>query len=92
MTYQPPDPRLIAKRGAEIYDRLYRSDYEKKCRGRFAAIDIESEKAYLGDFPEQALDAGKRAAPTGTFYLVRIGSRAAFKTSRLASRAHNRIV
>jgi len=83
MPDQPPNPREIAKRGTEIYDRNYRGEYERKWRGRFAAIDIESERAYVADFPEAALKEARESSPAGVFFLVRIGSAAAFRTSRL---------
>ena len=92
MSYQPPNAREIAERGTKIYERKYRADYEKKWRGRFAAIDIDSENAYVADFPEQALKAAKTTAPHGIFFLVRIGSRGAFKTSRLIAHAHSRSI
>lgn len=90
MSYQPLSAREIAERGTKIYDRKYRADYEKKWRGRFAAIDINSEDAYVADFPEQALSTAKATAPHGIFFLVRIGSRGAFRTSRLVAHAHSR--
>ncbi len=96
MSYQPPDPREIAARGIEIYNRKYRAGhesdpkkYENELRGRFAAIDINSERIYIADFPEEALAIAKAAAPHGVFYLLRIGSQAAFTTSRI-THAHSR--
>jgi hypothetical protein len=61
MSYHPPDPREIVKRGTDIYEKKYRSEYEQKWTGRFAAIDINSEKSYVGDYPEEALSIAKRA-------------------------------
>jgi hypothetical protein len=90
MTYQAPDPRLIAERGTKIYEKKYRAKYERESRGCFAAIDIDSEQAYLADYPEEALAHARAAAPHGTFYLVHIGSRAAFKISRRNGRASHR--
>ena len=92
MTYQAPDPRLIAERGMKIYDKKYRAKYERESRGRFAAIDINSEQAYLANYPEEALARARSAAPDGTFYLVHIGSRAAFKFSRRTGRVGRRSV
>jgi len=92
MTYQPPDPRVIAERGMKIYDRIFRAKYERESRGRFAAIDINSERAYVADYPEEALARARTAAPDGTFYLVHIGSRAAFKLSRRTGRVSRRSI
>ena len=90
MTDNPLTAREIAERGTMIYERKYRADYEPKWRGRFVAIDINTELAYVADFPEQALDIARVEAPHGIFFLVRIGSRGAYKSSRLAAHAHTR--
>ena len=90
-----PDVRLNARditaSGSAIYDRRYRSDYEAKWRGQFAAIDVNTEKAFVADFPDEAFAQARSALPGGLFYLVRIGFPGAYKTSRRAS-AHQRIV
>jgi hypothetical protein len=80
----------IADQGAKIYDRRYRAEFEPKWIGRFAAIDINSEQAFVADFPEEALANARAAQPEHLFYLVRIGSRGAFKISRRVSDAHTR--
>jgi hypothetical protein len=82
----------ISDKGAEIYERLYRGEYESKWAGRFAAIDVDSEGAFVADFPEQALAAARSANPGHLFYLLRIGSRGAFRISRRLSDAFNRQV
>ena len=81
----------ITTKGAAIYDRRYRMEFERDHRGQFAAIDINSEQAYLADFPEKALSKAKDAAPNGVFYLIRIGSSGAFKLSRVRHVADGRI-
>jgi hypothetical protein len=82
MAYQPMNSREVAARGAEIYDRRYRSEFEPKWSGRYAAIDVATEQAFVEDFPEQALARARATVPDQLFYLVRIGSRGAFKISR----------
>ncbi|MBV9563279.1 MAG: hypothetical protein JOY90_22970 [Bradyrhizobium sp.] len=82
-------PAAIAARGAAIYDRLYRADFEAKWLGRFAAVDIESGQAIVETFPETALAKARSASPHGIFYLVRIGSPGAFKLSRRVTGAHS---
>jgi hypothetical protein len=91
MTYDLANPREIATRGNEIYERKYRAEYERRYKGKFAAIDLRSEKAYLAEFPEEALSSAKKAAPESTFYLLRVGSSGAFKISRIAHAAHRGI-
>ena len=85
MNVQIADTKEIAARGAEIYDRLYRSQFEPVWSGRYAAIDIDTEQAFVEDFPEQALEVARTAIPNRLFYLVRIGSDGAFKISRRVS-------
>jgi hypothetical protein len=92
MTAQPRSARSIAERGIAIYRKKYLADFERKWRGRFAAIDIDTEQAYVADYPEQALSEAKHAAPNGLFYLVRIGSLGAFRTARLVLNADSRLV
>ena len=90
MSYQPPNSQDIAARGLAIYERRYRAEFEPKWSGRYAAIDVKSEKAFVEDFPELALRKARAALPDSMFYLVRIGSRGAFKISRRASNASPR--
>jgi hypothetical protein len=92
MNSQAPTARSIAARGLAICRAKYLADFERKWRGRFAAIDIYSEQAYVADYPEQALAEAKRAAPQGLFYLIRIGSPAAFRAARRVMNADPRLV
>jgi hypothetical protein len=85
------DPRDIAVKGSHIYQNRYRSDFERRYLGQFAAINIETEDAYVADAPEDALKKARAASPAGIFFLVRVGSRGAFKVSRM-SYAHPRII
>jgi hypothetical protein len=77
-----PSSKEIADQGSAIYNRLYRTDFESKWVGRFAAVDIRSEQAVVEDYPETALAKARAILPDGVFYLVRIGSPGAFKLSR----------
>ena len=90
MSYQIADSKQIAARGSAIYERRYRGQFEPKWSGRYAAIDVESERAFVEDFPELALKTARAAVPDGIFYLHRIGSPGAFKMSRRASNASAR--
>jgi hypothetical protein len=92
MNSQQPNARSIVERGFAIYRKKYRADFERQWLGRFAAIDIDTEQAYVADYPEQALSDARRAAPNGLFYLVRIGSSGAFRTARLILNADSRLV
>ena len=69
----------IVSRGEEIYARKYKADYEPLYRGKFVAIDIDTEKAYINDFSGGAIMAALHDSPQGIFHLIRIGFRAAHK-------------
>jgi hypothetical protein len=92
MSFQYRRPHEITAKGSDIYDRRYRTEFERLHNGEFAAIDIESEAAYLADLPENALAKARAAAPDGLFYLLRVGSSGAFKSSRLNHGANPRDV
>jgi hypothetical protein len=85
-----PNPREIAAKGSDIYNRKYRAEFERLHRGAFAAIDINSEVVYLGNLPEDALSKARAGSPEGVFYLVRVGSSGAFKSSRMTHAADHR--
>lgn len=70
----------ISKKGQTIYNKQHRVRLEAEHYGHFAAIDVTTSKVYTGRYPEDALDAAKEQAPEGEFFLVKIGSRDAFKT------------
>lgn len=84
MSADHPNPRDITAKGETIYTSKYRSEYELRYLGQFAAIDIGTENAYVGEFPEAALAKARAASRSGIFYLVRIGSPGAFKISGLS--------
>lgn len=83
MSFQYPNPHEIAAKGSDIYNRRYRAEFERLHKGEFAAIDIDQETAYLADLPENALAKARAARPEGVFFLLRVGSAGAFKSSRL---------
>jgi hypothetical protein len=79
-----PNARDIAAKGDAVYESKFRPEFERQYPGQFAAIDISTEDAFVGEFAEQALAKARAASPSGIFYLVRVGSKAAFKVSRLS--------
>lgn len=81
MSFQFSDPTTIIEAGLRVYEKLYRSEYEAKHPGQFVAVDVASEKAYVGTSPEEALTAARRDAPNGVFHLIKVGSPGAFRVS-----------
>lgn len=62
----------IAEKGAKIYEKI-KIKYEPQYNGKFLAIEVESEKAYLGDTSAEALELAKKEHPSKIFYVVKIG-------------------
>ena len=79
MTTLPSPPRhrtnfkLGAEMGRRIYEEKYKHIYEPQHKGKFLAVDIESGLAGFGGDTSEAMAAGKKVAPGGFFYVVRIG-------------------
>jgi hypothetical protein len=80
-------PAGIAQRGEKIYQDRYKQAYEREQMGRFVAVDVETEEAYLGDSSAEALSNAREAAPHGAFHLMRVGQPTAFRSSRHTSAA-----
>ena len=80
MPDQISNPKQIAEKGEEIYKR-YQAAYEKEHPGKFVAIDVKSEKLYVGDTAVEALEKARADSPVGLFHLVRVGAAGAFRVS-----------
>lgn len=74
-------PEKIAEAGERIYAHRYKADLESTSRGSYVAIDVLSGRAYVAQFPEQALEKARTEAAHGVFHLIRIGAPGAFKIS-----------
>lgn len=75
------NPKAIADRGEAIYLKKYKDAYEAEKLGKFVAIDVVSEHAYVGDSPDEALELARKEAPKGLFHLIKVGSPGAFRVS-----------
>jgi hypothetical protein len=74
-------PAKIAEAGERLYAERHKAQLEKDHHGEFVAIDVLTGDAYVGQFPENAIEAAREAAPNGVFHLIRIGAPGAFKVS-----------
>jgi hypothetical protein len=74
-------PEKIAGAGERIYEERYKRQLDPDHHGHFIAVDVTSGVGYVAEYPEQALQDGRAAAPNGIFHLVRIGARGAFRVS-----------
>ena len=77
------NPKAVAEAGEKIYQEKFQKQLEAATEniGKFLAIDVASEEAYIGDSLEQALSAAREKAPTRFFHLIRIGFLGAFRLS-----------
>src|ERR1700676_380701 len=73
------DPKQISERGEEIYNRLYKSEYEQKYGGQYVAININDESSTLAATASEALAEAKKKNPHGFFHLIRVGHPSAFQ-------------
>lgn len=83
----PTDPKTIADRGAQIYAAKYQKAYEADFPGQYAAIDIQSEEAFVAPTPEGALRAAQAKNQKSMFHLIKIGSPGVFRVGYSASGA-----
>jgi len=67
----------VIARGQLIYEERLRTVLEHEHFGRYAAIDPETGRYFLGDTSAEALSAAHDALPESRFYLLRIGYRTA---------------
>lgn len=77
------NPKEIANKGRAIYNTKLKRKLERKDKGKFVVIDIDTEEYFVDDRSEEALTKAKKARPKDTFYLHRIGYPAAFNLESL---------
>ena len=73
------NPKQLAEKGEEIYKRKYKQEYERLYPGKFVAIDVGTENAFVADTPEGAVEILQKENPKAFFHLVKVGSPGVFK-------------
>ena len=73
--------KAVAERGEKIYRERYKAEYERSKSGQFVAIDVDGERVFLADTPEDALQAAMDAIPQGRFHLIQVGATGVFKVA-----------
>lgn len=73
------NPKQLAEKGEAIYKSKYQQEYERLYPGKYAAIDLATEKAFVADTPEGAVELLQRENPKSYFHLVRVGSTGVYK-------------
>jgi len=73
------NPKQLAEKGETIYKTKYQQEYERLYPGKYVAIDVGTEKAFVADTPEAAIEHLQKENPKAFFHLIRIGSAGVFK-------------
>lgn len=75
------NPKIAGELGEKIYRERYKDEYEREHPGKFVAINVLNENAFIGETPEEVLDRAHATAPTGVFHLIQVGHAGAFRVS-----------
>jgi hypothetical protein len=76
----------LSENGQRLYDERLRELLEPEHTGEFVAIEPETGRYFLGDTGLIALRAGRQALPNKLFYLLRVGSDAAYHVGGYGAR------
>jgi hypothetical protein len=68
------NPKQLAEKGEAIYKAKYQTEYEQVYPGKYVAIDVTTEKAYVADTPERAIENLQSENAKAFFHLIRVGS------------------
>lgn len=72
------------KKQSEAYYSEIKSGLESTHKGQYVALDFESKQHWIGASASEALVTAKAASPDKLFYLIQIGSSAAFSIQSLS--------
>lgn len=75
------NPEVIAEKGEQIYKEKLSHKLEKTHKGKYVAIDVETEEYFLGKSPEEALEKATKKFPNKIFHLIRIGYQGVYQVS-----------
>jgi len=81
-------PNEITEKGKRLYQERFQKEYEAASPGKYLAIDVTSEQAFVADAPETALEMAQKANPNGFFYLVRIGAQGVVRVGYIQRHAN----
>ena len=66
-----------------VQQERIKNQYEPNHRGKFLAIDIDSEEVFLANTSSEAVETAQKVHPNKVFYVVKIGFSAADILARL---------
>ena len=76
----------LSEKGQRLYDERLRERLEPEHKGEFVAIEPDTERYFLGSTGIAALRAARRELPHKLFYLLRVGSEAAYRIGGYGAR------
>ena len=67
------DKEVFGETAKAIYHKKYQSEFEEKYKGQYAAIDVESGDAFVGERALEAYYEAIKTHPCKIFFFIRIG-------------------
>lgn len=67
----------FSKKSIEYYKEI-QADLEARYKGKYAALDHETKKYWIGETLSDAMDNAKKEFPEKLFFAVQVGSPATF--------------
>jgi hypothetical protein len=67
------DLEILAEQGLQTYNEKYKEEFERKYRGQYVEIDLNTGNTFIGKTEDEARQKAKTEAPNGFFLLLGIG-------------------
>ena len=83
---KPNATDTLSESGQRLYDESLRQLLEPEHSGEFVAIEPRTKHYFVGETGLAALRGGRRELPGRLFYLLRIGSDAAYRVGGYGAR------
>lgn len=74
----------FSKKAESFYNKI-KEKLEAEAKGKYAAIDFETERYWIGETASDALSNAKKDFPSKLFYLVQVGSTSTFTIQSVVS-------
>ena len=82
----------MSENGQHLYDETLRQLLEPEHSGEFVAIEPRTKRYFVGETGLAALQAARRELPGKLFYLLRIGSDAAYRVGGYGARKPQNLI
>ncbi len=85
MNPAPFNVEEFSKKSIEYYKEI-QADLEAQHKGKYAALDYETKKYWIGETLSEAMDNAKKEFPEKLFYAVQVGSPSTFSVQAVRRR------